>query len=251
MRVVARQRVNEIVSETVLLERARREISALRRRLAQVETGTASTPSPPPRRRHSPPLQTVEPLQAFLETPAPPPGLDPATMKAIPISLEKRGSSDGGSDSDGHLRRRGAGGEEAAGSGGGGRHQKYRTLLAVPRDARPPERRLPGKRLAMSSKGSLHLPLRQIKPPEGGGEPATEAGNPPPPGNTATRSPPASVPEGTKTREENRRPLVGGERPVEEPGVGEPPGPSATSLLLTGAREARREGGTNTRGRGR
>ncbi|CAM9456476.1 unnamed protein product, partial [Ectocarpus fasciculatus] len=41
MRVVSRQRVNEVVSDALLLERARRQIATLRRRLAEAETAAA------------------------------------------------------------------------------------------------------------------------------------------------------------------------------------------------------------------
>lgn len=53
MRVVARQRVNEVVSDAVLLERALRQISALRRRLVEVEAAAAVSSSPPAQLRPS------------------------------------------------------------------------------------------------------------------------------------------------------------------------------------------------------
>ncbi|CAM9193197.1 unnamed protein product, partial [Hapterophycus canaliculatus] len=46
MRVVARQRVNEVVSDALLLERARRQIVALRRQLAEAEMAAAASSSP-------------------------------------------------------------------------------------------------------------------------------------------------------------------------------------------------------------
>ncbi len=243
MRVVTRQRINEVVSETVLLERARREISALRRRLAQVET--ASTPSPPALRRPPPPLQTVEPPQALVAPAAPPLALAPERRNVMPACPEKRvRSSDGGSGNDGRLRRHGAWGEGFAGSGGGGRHQKYRALAAVPREAKPAER-LPGKQLAMSGKGSFREPVGQVKPPKDNGGSAAEAGKPSTRENTATGPPPASVSEGETASENKRQPLVEGEHAVEENGIQEPPGPPIPPSATTGAREARRERGVN------
>ncbi|CAM9532358.1 unnamed protein product, partial [Ectocarpus sp. 12 AP-2014] len=83
MRVVSRQRVNEVVSDALLLERARRQIATLRRRLAEVETAAAvASCSPAPSRPHNGPEEgkplpevwgTVRPSPEVVETPRCPP----------------------------------------------------------------------------------------------------------------------------------------------------------------------------------
>ncbi|CAN0156592.1 unnamed protein product [Ectocarpus sp. 6 AP-2014] len=83
MRVVSRQRVNEVVSDALLLERARREIATLRRRLAEAETAAAvAFYSPAPSHPHNGPEEgkqlpelwgMARPSPGVVETPRCPP----------------------------------------------------------------------------------------------------------------------------------------------------------------------------------
>ncbi|CAM9309226.1 unnamed protein product, partial [Ectocarpus sp. 8 AP-2014] len=83
MRVVSRQRVNEVVSDALLLERARRQIATLRRRLAEAETAVAvASYSPAPFHPHNGPEEgkqlpelwgMARPSPGVVETPRCPP----------------------------------------------------------------------------------------------------------------------------------------------------------------------------------
>lgn len=139
MRVVARQRVNELVSDSLLLERARRQISALRRRLVEAEAAAtiASPPAPCPRPLT---LKKVEPPPASAKTPP-----LAAETKAVALTSPETqgGSSSGGDNSNGSCTVRC---DEITRSGGGRRCEKYSSLVAIPREARSREH-LAGERL--------------------------------------------------------------------------------------------------------
>ena len=138
MRVVARQRVNEVVSDSLLLERARRQISALRRRLVEAEAAAAIASSPAPSSCPPVPSQKAEAPPASAQTPpAPPPLLPAAETKtaAVSVTPETSNASCGGSGNIGPGAAVGPD-ETAARSGGGRLREEHASLVSVPREAR-------------------------------------------------------------------------------------------------------------------
>lgn len=142
MRVVARQRVNEVLSDSLLLERARRQISALRRRLVEAEAAAAIASSPAP---SDPPLAltTVDQPRAPAQGHHPRPPLAAETKAVVPVTPDTRDvpSDEHGDDGSNTVEC-----DEAVRCGGRQRCDRHAFLVGIPRGARPPEQ-LPGGEL--------------------------------------------------------------------------------------------------------
>ena len=152
MRVVARHRVNEVVSDSLLLERARRQISALRRRLVEAEAAaaTASSPAPPPSCDRLP-SDKAEPPPVSAEKPgqSPRPNPLPAETKAVVLAAApdtRSACSSAAGRNGGGAYSVGVCGETAR-SGDGRRYMKYASVVAAPREGKPREQ-APGEILA-------------------------------------------------------------------------------------------------------
>lgn len=136
MRVVARQRVNEIVSDSLLLERARRQIFTLRRRLAEAEAAATITVPPPTPCYSLLPLKKAEPPPASASPPSLPPLLAAETKAEVSAAPDTRSVSSNGNINSGSST---AVENETARSGRERRREKYASLVAIPRGARPQE----------------------------------------------------------------------------------------------------------------
>eukprot|EP00903_Cladosiphon_okamuranus_P014600 g13539.t1 len=117
MRVVAKQRVNEVVTDSLLLERARRQISALRRRLVEAEAAAAIASSPAPPHHLLPSEKAETPPPCAKTRPALPSPLPAETETGAPAPPKTSGGPFSGSDDNGPSGVR----NETARSGGGRR----------------------------------------------------------------------------------------------------------------------------------
>lgn len=135
MRVVARQRVNEVVTDSLLLERARRQISALRRRLVEAEAAAAIAPSLAPP-HHPLPSEKANRPPASAKTPVLPLPFPAETKAVVSAAPETSGASFDGSDDNGSIA---VGRDETARFGGGRWCEKDASFSAVPRGSETEE----------------------------------------------------------------------------------------------------------------